>query len=244
MTNAKGKFEEDLSFLLSKLSVDMQEEPKRKLEKLRNDLLDLQKANVVKINHSVMELVCAKYLILKGYDVQVEHPLNELLTCDLFATKGYGNLIVEIETGYIPPEQALHPLTYTSARLASKIIRYSSFAGKFALGVPPHYVLPLPVHLAAPPRHRTPTDIAQIKALCDQFYQKPPVTEEDIKNARIQEIQIIDVDHRSVVEMDPETYIKRALQRGVVFAPEDQSALDEQKPRLIRENEELDYYMT
>ena len=243
MTNAKGKFEEDLSFLLSKLSLDMEEDPKRKLEKLRDDLLNLQKANVVKINHSVMELVCAKYLILKGYDVQVEYPLNELLTCDLFSTKGYGNLIVEIETGYIPPEHALDPLTYTSARLASKIIRYSSFAGKFDLGVPPHYVLPLPSELAGPPRRRTQSDIAKIKALCDQFYQKPPVTEEEIKNARIQGIQIIDVDHRSVVEMDPEAYMKRAMQRGVVFTPEDQAILNEKKPRIIQENEKLDYYM-
>ena len=126
-------------------------------------------------------------------------------------------MIVEIETGFIPPENALAPLTYTTARLASKIIRYSSFAGKFALGVPPHYTLPFPLTLAKPPRNRTDQEIAQIKKLCDAYYQKPPVTTEEIRNARIQDIYIIDVDRVKVQEIDPETYLKRAMQKGVVY---------------------------
>ena len=128
-----------------------------------------------------------------------------------------GNLIVEVETGFIPPENALAPLTYTSARLASKIIRYSSFAGKFALGVPPHYILPFPRALAKPPRNRADWEIMQIKKLCDAYYQKPPVTLEEIRNARIQEIYIIDVDHAKVQEIDPEAYLKRAMQKGIVY---------------------------
>jgi len=184
---------------------------------LKDWLIKLQKENVVKINHSVMELVCAKYLILKGYEVQLEYPLNEILTCDLYGIKGLGNLIVEIETGFIPPEYALVPLTYTTARLASKIIRYSSFAGKFALGVPPHYILPIPPTLAKPPRNRSDQEIEQIKKLCDVYYQKPPVTIEEIQNARLQEIYIIDVDRALVQEMDPESYLKRAMQKGIVY---------------------------
>jgi len=201
-----------------RLDADMDDESKSKLEFLRDWLLNLQRENVVKINHSVMELVCAKYLILKGYDVQLEHRLNDLLTCDLFSTKGYGNLIVEIETGFIPPENALNPLTYLSARLASKIVRYSSFAGKFALGVPPHYVLSFPYALAKPPRRRTQEEIDYIKKLCDAYYQNPPVTAEEILNARIHEIYLIDVDRGKVMEIDPEGYMKRALHKEFVFA--------------------------
>jgi hypothetical protein len=218
MNNREERFEQDLSVLLSRLSIGVNKEAENKLNMLRDWLVKLQKENVVKINHSVMELVCAKYLILKGYDVQVEYALNELLTCDLYSVKGYGNLIVEIETGFIPPEHALAPLTYTSARLASKIIRYSSHAGKFALGVPPHYILPFPRALAKPPRKRTPRDIEFIKKLCDIYYHKPPVTEEEICNARIHEIYIIDVDQGRVQEIDPGAYLKRALQKGFNFA--------------------------
>src|SRR4030043_559501 len=192
--NNREKFEQDLAALMSRLTIGVEKDVENKLNMLKDWLLTLQMENVVKINHSIMELVCAKYLILKGYDVQLEYALNELLTCDLFTTKGYGNLIVEIETGFIPPENALNPLTYTSARLASKIIRYSSFAGKFALGVPPHYILPFPRTLAKPPRNRSDQEIEQIKNLCDAFYQKPPVTLEEIRNARIHEVYIIYVD--------------------------------------------------
>ena len=216
MMNGNERFEQDLTALMSRLLLDVNKDVENKLNMLKHWLVNLQKKNVVKINHSVMELVCAKYLILKGYEVQLEYPLNELLTCDLYSIKGYGNLIVEIETGYIPPEYALSPLTYTSARLASKIIRYNSFAGKFALGMPPHYILPFPRALAKPPRKRSSEEIHAIKKLCDIYYQNPPVTEEEIQNARIQEIYIIDVDQTKVQEIDPETYMKRALHRGML----------------------------
>ncbi len=215
--SGRQKFESDVTTLTAKLTVDTTELENSKLNRLKDWLLKLQKENVVKINHSVMELVCAKYLVQRDYDVQLEYPLNEILTCDLFAVKGLGNLIVEIETGFIPPENALAPLTYTSARLASKIIRYSSFAGKFALGVPPHYILPFPHALAKPPRNRTDQEIGQIKKLVDAYYHKPPVTVEEIRNARIQEIYIVDVDHLKVQEIDPETYLKRAMQKGISF---------------------------
>jgi hypothetical protein len=213
----KQKFEQDLTLLLCRLTKGSEKEVENKLNMLKDWLIKLQKENIVKINHSVMELVCAKYLIQKGCEVQIEYPLNEILTCDLYAIKGYGNLIVEVETGFIPPENALAPLTYTSARLASKIIRYSSFAGKFALGVPPHYILPFPRALAKPPRNRTDQEIMQIKKLCDAYYQKPPVALEEIRNARIQEIYIIDVDRAKVQEIDPEAYLKRAMQKGIVY---------------------------
>ena len=213
----RQKFEQDLTVLLSRLTEDSEKEVADSLKTLKDWLVKLQKENVVKINHSVMELVCAKHFIQKGYSVQIEYQLNELLTCDLYAIKGLGNAIVEIETGFIPPENALAPLTYTSARLASKIIRYSSFAGKFALGVPPHYILPFPSALAKPPRNRTVWEILQIKNLVDAYYQKPPVTLEEIRNARIQEIYIIDVDRAKVQEIDPEAYLKRAMQKGIVY---------------------------
>jgi len=244
MIGGQGKFDEDLKLLVARLSADMPQDARAKLDKLKKDLSEMHRVNVVKINHSVMELVCAKYLIMKGFEVELEYPLDAVLTCDVYSTKGYGNLIVEIETGYIPPEHAMDPLTYTAARLASKIVRYSSFAGKFAIGVPPHYVLPLPASLSLPPRRRTQQDIERLKALCDRFYQQPPVTEDCIRNARIQEIYVIDVDRLRVEEMDPEAYMRRALNKGVVFSAEDETLLEEQvHPKQTRQEEKIDFYM-
>ena len=78
----RQKFEQDLTVLLNRLTQDSEKEVENKLAVLKDWFIKLQRENVVKINHSVMELVCAKYLIQKGYDVQLEYPLNEILTCD------------------------------------------------------------------------------------------------------------------------------------------------------------------
>ena len=206
--NRTEKFEEDLEFLLPKLSQDMQGKAKESLGRLRDRLIELHKSNVVKINHSVMELVCAKHLIVKQYDVDVEHQLDATLICDLYATKGYGSLIVEIETGFIPPDHALDPSAYLSARIASKIIRYSNYAGKFALGVPPHYILPISQLLTVPSRQRTIENLKDMKNLCDQYYLSPPVSLDEVKNARLHVIYVIDVDNASIQEVAPETYVK------------------------------------
>ncbi len=237
--DGKKRFEQDLAVLTAALTEGMDEEYKKKLNVLKDWLVKLQRENLIKINHSVMELVLAKFLILKDYEVQIEYPVSEILICDLYGVKGYSNIIVEIETGFIPPVHALDPLTYTSARLASKIIRYSSYAGKFALGVPLHYILPFPPALALHPRERTPEQINDIKTLCDQYYKDPPVTVDQIQNARIQEIYIIDVDHANIQEIEPETYLKRTLQKGFVFTPNGQAHAYLKKGNLAKNNDDI-----
>jgi len=203
------KFEEDLNLLVTKLAQDVFGGAAGQLAQLKNGLVELHRQNVVKINHSVMELVCAKHLIEKGYEVKLEHPLDGDLTCDLYATKGYGSLIVEIETGFVPPEHALDPQRYIEARIASKIIRYSYRVGKFALGMPPHYLLQFPAAFTQPPRARKTKDLEAIKALCDWYYQNPPVTLEEIKDARIHVIYIINVDEATTREVEPEEYARK-----------------------------------
>ena len=203
-----GKFVEDLEALTTKLSYDLQPQERSDLNTLKNHLLELQKSNIVKINHSVMELVCAKPLVQKGYQVQVEHDLEPSLTCDLYATKGDGSHIIEIETGFIPPEHALDPSNYLLARIASKITRYSNHTGKFALGTPPHYILPIPETLLKAPRSRSADELRTIKTLCDLYYTSPPVTMDEVKNARLHSIYTIDVDNLTAQEIDPESYMK------------------------------------
>jgi hypothetical protein len=203
-----GKFVEDLEALTTKLSYDLQPQERSSLNTLKNRLLELQKSNIVKINHSVMELVCAKPLIQKGYQVQIEHDLEPSLTCDLYATKGDGSHIIEIETGFIPPEHALDPSNYLLARIASKITRYSNHTGKFALGTPPHYILPIPETLLKAPRSRSADELRTIKTLCDLYYTSPPVTMDEVKNARLHSIYTIDVDNLTAQEIDPESYMK------------------------------------
>lgn len=204
-----NKFNRDLEILSAKLNSDTNQQVKNNLNALKYKLIQLHEENVVKINHSVMELVCGKNLILKGYEVDIERPLNGLI-CDLYGVKGLGSHIVEIETGFIPPSHALDPINYRKSRIASKIIRYGNHSEKFALGVPPYYILQIPKALVKPPRDRTKKDLKYLKTLCDLYYKNPPVSLEEIRNARIHMIYIIDVDNILTKEVDPVTYLEKS----------------------------------
>ena len=203
-----NKFDRDLEILSAKLNRDAEKEVQKKLNVLKDKLIRLHDENVVKINHSVMELVCAKHLILKDYELDIERPVDGLI-CDLYGMKGLGSHIVEVETGFIPPSHALDPANYRKSRIASKIIRYGNHSDKFALGVPPYYLLQIPDILVKPPRDRTVKDLKYLKSLCDLYYKNPPVTLDEIKNARIHTIYMIDVDEITVKEVNPTTYIKK-----------------------------------
>jgi len=186
-------------------------EPEEMVERMnfvKNRLIDLYMRNLVKINHSAMELVCAKHLIRYGYKVDVEKQLTDILICDVYAEKGDGAAIVEIETGFIPPEHALDPLSYYAARIASKIARYSKHANQFVLATPPVSVLPIPSLFRRPPRDRRPNEVRKVKVLCDKYYKNPPVTEDEILNGRLHITYIINIDAGKVVEMDIDSYFE------------------------------------
>ncbi len=195
-----------MTSLSGKMSAGEPEDVVQRMDFVKNRLIDLYSRNLVKINHSAMELVCAKHLIHYGYQVDVEKQLTDILVCDVYAEKGDGAAIVEIETGFIPPEHALDPLAYYAARIASKIGRYSKYANKFVLATPPVSILPIPELFRRPPKDRRPIEIKEVKALCDRYYKNPPVTEDEILNGRLHVIYIINIDAGKVVEMDVDSY--------------------------------------
>jgi hypothetical protein len=202
------RFTEDVNTLSGKLVEKESDEVVRRLDFVKYRLIELYKKNLVKINHSTMELVCAKHLIHYGYTVDVEKQLTNILVCDLFATKGDGETIVEIETGFIPPEHALDPLSYYSARIASKIARYSKFSNQFVLATPPVSNLSIPQVFGRPPRYRKHSEVEQVKSLCDRYYRNPPVSLNEIQSARLHMIYIINIDDGRITEMDIESYFE------------------------------------
>jgi hypothetical protein len=200
------RYNEDLSVLMERITAHQPNSVVSTLEKVRARLLELKQRNMVKINHSVVELLTAWFLVVEGYDVTIEHPVAGDLVCDVYATKGDGKVIVEIETGYIPPDHALDPLTYSRARIASKISRYSSYANKFVLGTPPTNLLQIDDVFLKPPRLRKPEELSAIKRLCDRYYSAPPVQVEEIRNSRLHAVYVIDVDNVRVKQFDPDGY--------------------------------------
>ncbi|MEM3395287.1 MAG: hypothetical protein QXT12_04675 [Nitrososphaerota archaeon] len=183
----------------------------RELKKLLIKLSELYRQKLVKINHSIMEMICAAYLVLRGYSVDVERTLSDLLVCDVYGVKGEGVVIVEVETGFTPPDHALDPLMYLQARIVSKVARYSIFANKFCLATPRHNILEIPAELLKPPRFREEQELNKLKILCDKYYSNPPITYDELKRCRLHSVFILNIDDFEVNELSPDQYFQKFL---------------------------------
>ncbi|MBO48959.1 MAG: hypothetical protein CL686_02405 [Candidatus Nitrosopelagicus sp.] len=206
------KFQDDVYSITELLSEHLSPELIPKLNFVRQNLIEYYKKNLVKINHSVLELICAAELISHGFSVDVEKSISDVLVCDLFGKKGDGTTIIEIETGFTPPEHALDTVDYYAARIVSKIARYSKHCGKFSLATPVVNILPISEIFLLPPNTRKPVDIEKLKKLCDRFYKNPQIKLDDIQNAHIHSVYLINTDKGFAKEMDPESYIQMTKQ--------------------------------
>ena len=202
------KFTDDIYTIAQRLSKGQSEEIKSKINYVRERLVELYTQNLVKINHSVLEIICASNLISQGYSVDIERHLSDNLVCDVFATKGDGMCIMEIETGFTPPDHALDTIDYYVARIASKIARYSKYCSKFALATPVVGILPIPKLFLKPPSERSANELKKIKTLCDRFYKNPPIDSDDIVNARLHSIYLINIDKGFAKQLDPCSYLE------------------------------------
>lgn len=201
------KFRNDVYEMTEKLSKNLKENDMPKLNYVRQQLIEMYQKNLVKINHSILELICASNLISRGYAVEVEKDVSEILVCDIFAKKGGGNTIIEIETGFTPPEHAMDTVDYYAARIMSKISRYSQHCSKFSLATPVIGIIPLSKIFLLPPNARKKEDVQKIKELCDRYYKNPPIEYDDILNAHLHSIYLINIDKGFAKELDPQGYM-------------------------------------
>lgn len=213
------KFQNDVYEVKDRLSPGLSEEDLPKLNRVCQQLIEMYKKNLVKINHSVLELICAANLIANGYEVEVEKEVSDILVCDLFAKKGDGDTIIEIETGFTPPDHAMDTIDYSTARIMSKIARYSKFCSKFSLATPVMGIIPIPKIFLIPPNARKKDDVKKVQDLCNRYYRNPPINYDDILNARLHSIFLINVDKNFAKALDPQGYVElteRLLDRSEV----------------------------
>ena len=202
------KFRNDVYEVTSRLSKNLSENDLPKLNYVRQQLIEMYQKNLVKINHSVLELICASNLIARGYSVDVEKQVSEILVCDIFAKKGGGNTIIEIETGFTPPDHAMDTIDYYAARIMSKVARYSQFCSKFSLATPVMGLVPIPKIFLLPPNARKKPEVEKVKHLCDLYYKNPPIEYDDILNAHLHSIYLINIDKNFAKELDPQGYVE------------------------------------
>ena len=201
------KFRNDVYEMTDRLSKNLKENDMPKLNYVRQQLIEMYQKNLVKINHSILELICASNLISRGYAVEAEKDVSDILVCDIYAKKGGGDTIIEIETGFTPPEHAMDTVDYYAARIISKISRYSQHCSKFSLATPVIGILPISKIFLLPPNARKKEDVNKAKDLCDRYYKNPPIEYDDILNAHLHSIYLINMDKGFAKELDPQGYV-------------------------------------
>ena len=202
---------EELELLETELRKRIAPEYHTKISRIRKRILDLWREGLIKSNHSVMEFILSCYLISKGYEVEVEVGLLDGLVCDIYASNNGKVLVVEVETGFVPPEHALDPVNYRLARELSKIARYSKFADEFGIAIPPYHMLQIPPILLKPSYERSTEECKKLKVLLDLYYKNPPISLEDLKQAKLDVIYVVTVDENVVLEFDPIDYVKMTM---------------------------------
>ena len=108
------KFQNDVSEVTDKIASYLSEKDVTKLNTVKTQLIDMYKRNLVKINHSVLELICAANLIKNGYAVEVEKEVSDILVCDLYAKKG---VITSYSIHYTKLYELLIPVNAPDSRI-------------------------------------------------------------------------------------------------------------------------------
>lgn len=202
------RFRLDMETIYNRVSSGLSGDGAENLRKIIERLVELNTRRLVKINHSVMEVVAAAYLISDGWEVEVEKPVGRDLVCDLYAVRDGETLIIEVETGYVPPENALDPISYWDARVVGKAARYSHYASQFKFAIPPYHILRIPTLYEKPLRERAVEEAVEIKKLCDRYYRHPPITLDEILNAKLNGVLMVNVDKGRVEEISINVYLK------------------------------------
>ena len=100
--------------------------------------------------HAILQRIVADYLSSLGYDVQLEHAVDEVHVADVYGVSDGGSVIVEVETGYVPPMFLAEAEDYLVAKFLSKALKYSPLADEFFLAMPSYIRPPLSEYLASP----------------------------------------------------------------------------------------------
>jgi len=208
---------EDIDLVVERLESKLDPDSAASLRWLGSKLKNLALRRAISSNHTVMELVVAAYLLSKGYSVDAEREVAPGLVCDLYATKDDKTLVVEVETGFVPPENSKDPIAYRFARELSKVARYSKHADIFAMAVPPFHILQLPPLIFLPSAERRLWNLEAFKRILDAYYARPPLELDDLLSAKLHYVYVVLVDTLELIELTAREYFLTFVERPSIL---------------------------
>ncbi len=168
-------------------------EPGNGLGDVERRLQQLYSRGALAKAHAILQYTIAAYLYTRGYDVQVEYDLPDGLRADVYAEAPWEELIVEVETGRVPPRFIVEYDSYMRARLAYKVLLYSQHAPT-ALAIPSYLEPFTPRQLLKYDGER-----GMIANLIQAYYNVDPARLQILlDNARLERVYVINLARDSI----------------------------------------------
>ncbi len=141
--------------------------------------------------HALLQYIMASKLYTEGYDVEVERAVGGGYRADVYGEAPWGTIVIEVETGFIPPGVLLEASSYLQARIIYKAAMYSGAADRFGLAVP--YSMNVediaPPWLFKDPDSRL-VEYREVLSLVSRYFNGP-IGVEDLEGARIDIVYLI-----------------------------------------------------
>jgi len=119
--------------------------------------------------HAMLQFLVALDLHRRGFDVSVEEPVDGGFKADVYAESPMGRVIVEVETGYVPPDRMYELEGFLEAKIAFKAVAYSAYTDLFIVATPSHMSLSIPGELLKPIESRDVRDVIAIRELALRY---------------------------------------------------------------------------
>lgn len=203
-----NKFLLELEDFYSKYSTKLSEKSRENFKQLIDKIIQLYLRQLIKSNHTMMELILAFEFLKEGKNVEIEKEIGNVIADVLVIDNNEYEELIEIETGFVPPEYSADPVTYRFTREVSKVARYCKYTKYFSIACPPYHILQLPEILLKPSHEREEEELKRIKKVLDSYYKAPPIEIDELRNAKLDFVYIINVDNVSVKKLSLKEYIE------------------------------------
>ena len=144
-----------------------------------------------------LQRIVGSWLKENGFQVYLEHTVDGIHYADVYAINDAKDVIVEVETGYVPPMFIGEAETYMLARSIVKTIKYAPLADEFYIATPSYIRLPIPHVLLTTPSDE---DLVLASLLVKRFFGERWADEtlRRLRDSRLDGVLLVEVARRSV----------------------------------------------
>ena len=147
--------------------------------------------------HATVQRIVASWLRGMGFNAMLEHCVDGVHYADVYAVDGNTSIIVEVETGYVPPMFIGSAEEYMLARAIVKTVKYACLADEFYIATPSYFRPPIPDVIVRPVDEQA---VEAASGLVGRFFGEKWAEEtlRRLRGCRLAGLMLVNVSRRTV----------------------------------------------